>query len=248
MKLIYPKNKKVALKELSAASDYLKHIKCSLPLPKKAVLCPIGALTKYVENHYQYKKYNCEGDIYVLQGQDACFVTNFGIGAPGMAMVLEVLIALGVKEFVLLGIAGSLQPEVLPADMVLCSAALCDDGVSPNYTTDELALPHKKLTEKIGKLLTKDGLNFHLGPTWTTDAIFRETKAEVAHYQKHNLLTVEMEASAFFAICARKKVKAAALFVISDLLANLKWEPHFGEKAIFRNLETTLLKSLEALK
>ena len=67
-------------------------------------------------------------------------------------------------------------------------------------------------------------------------AIFRETAEEVALYQKKNIISVEMEASAFFAICQQKKAKAAAAFVISDELHRLKWEPHFGEKPIFQNL------------
>lgn len=249
MKILYPKNKKHALPEISSPSDYLRHIRCDLKLPKKAVLCPIGALTKYVENHSKFKKYNCESDIYVLEGKDCCFVTNFGIGAPGMAMALEVLIALGVKEFILLGIAGSLQPEVEPGDMVLCDRALADEGVSCHYQKpQEFATPSKTLTAKLGATFKKAKLNFHTGATWTTDCIFRETAAEVAHYQKHNILTVEMEASAFFSICARRKAKAAAAFVISDWLHEGKWDPHFGEKIIFKNLELIYEKSLETLK
>lgn len=248
MKTLYPKNKKYSLKEISSASNYLRHIRCNLKLPKKAILCPIAALTKYVENHTKFKKYNCEADIYVLEGKDCCFVTNFGVGAPGMAMALEVLLALGVQECILLGIAGSLQPEIVPGDMVLCDKALIDEGVSYHYIKpQEFAAPSSVLTKKVAAALRKDKIDFHTGPTWTTDCIFRETAAEVAHYQKHNILTVEMEASAFFAICAKRKAKAAALFVISDNLSEGVWDPHFGEKIIFKNLEVTFDKSLEVL-
>ena len=92
------------------------------------------------------------------------------------------------------------------------------------------------------------GHNYHVGLNWTTDAIFRETPQEVRHYQKQDVLSVEMEIAAFYAICAKRKVSGAAAVVISDELARLKWEPHFGEKEIFRNLEQIFLAAGQALK
>ena len=218
-----------------------------LRLPSKAILCPISSLTRYVDSHAKYKKYNCEADIYALTGEDLCFVTQFGSGAPGMTMALEVLIALGVKEFVFIGLAGSLQEEVQPADIVLCQEALCDDGTSPCYTSKEISQPHKPLFKALASQLTALGQNYHIGLNWTTDAIFRETAQEVRHYQKNDVLSVEMEIAAFYAICAKRKVQGAAAVVISDELARLKWEPHFGEKEIFRNLEQVFLAAQKAL-
>lgn len=248
MTILFPKHKKAALKEISSPANYVHHVAAGLKLPSKAVLCPISSLTRYVESHFKYKKYNCEADIYALQGQDVCYVTHFGCGAPGMAMALEVLIALGVKEFVFIGLAGSLQEEVQPADIVLCSEALCDDGTSTCYTAKETSRPNKALLSALAKQLTAAGKNFHTGLNWTTDAIFRETKEEVRHYQKNDVLTVEMETAAFYAICAKRKAKGVAAFAVSDLLANLKWEPHFGEKPIFRALEDIFTAALEILK
>lgn len=247
MTLLFPKHKKASLKEISSPAGYVRHVAAGLKLPSKAVMCPISSLTRYVESHYQYKKYNCEADIYALQGEDVCYVTNFGCGAPGMAMALEVLIALGVKEVIFIGLAGSLQEEVLPADIVLCSEALCDDGTSACYTAKESARPHKATAALLAKNLKTAGKNFHTGMNWTTDAIFRETKEEVRHYKKLGVLTVEMETAAFYAICAKRKVKAAAAFAVSDLLFNLKWEPHFGEKPIFRALEDIFTAAVKTL-
>lgn len=247
MPFLFPKKRKAALKELSGAKNYLKHIRCDLKLPKKAVICPLDSMTSFVQSQGDFKKYNCEADIYSDDKKGYSYVTGFGVGAPAMAMALEVLIALGVKEFVLLGIAGSLQPEAVAGDVTLCDGALADDGISAHYASGEWMKPSAALTKKLDGVLNKAGLCHHTGPTWTTDAIFRETAEEVAHYQKKNILTVEMEASAFFAICAQKKVKGAAAFVISDELHRLKWEPHFGEKAIFQNLRALYAAAVQTL-
>ena len=236
MSILFPKKNKVKLKELSGAKTYLKHLKCDIKLPSKAIVCPLSSLTKFALSQANFKHYNCEADIYVDEKKGYCYVTGFGVGAPAMAMALEVLIALGVKELVLMGIAGSLQPEAVAADLVLCDSAVADEGISKHYVPKEVLKPSAVLTKRLGTALKKEKLDYHVGPTWTTDAIFRETAEEVAHYQKKNVLTVEMEASAFFAICEQKKVKAAAAFVVSDELYRLKWEPHFGEKPIFQHL------------
>lgn len=247
MSLLFPKKQKSKLKELSGAKTYLKHIRCDLKLPPKAVVCPLSSLTNYALSQGNFKHYNCEADIYAEEKKGFCYVTGFGVGAPAMAMAVEVLIALGVKELVLVGIAGSLQPEAIAADVVLCDGALADEGISAHYVPDEFQRPSAALNKRLAGALAKAGLDFHVGPTWTTDAIFRETAQEVAHYQKHNILTVEMEASAFFAICARKKAKASAAFVISDELHRLKWEPHFGEKPIFQNLHAVYQAAVKTL-
>lgn len=237
MKILFPKNKKPALPGISSAANYVTHVAAGLKLPKKAVICPISSLTKYVTSHSKWKKYSCGMDIYVLEGTDLCYVTNFGYGAPAMATKLEVLIAQGVKEFVFIGLAGSLQEEVQPGDIVVCDEALCDDGTSPCYVTGETTKASKVFLSAMTKALKADKQNFHIGRNWTTDAIFRETKAEIKHYQKHNVLTVEMETAAFYAVCQKRKVKGVAAFGVSDKLYEYKWEICSGQREIYRALE-----------
>ena len=72
--------------------------------------------------------------------------------------------------------------------------------------------PKEELTKKIAHLANNQGY------TWTTDAIFCETKQEVLHYESLGASTVEMEASSLFACAKKRNVKASAIFVISDLL------------------------------
>jgi len=248
MSILFPKHKKSLYREISTPANYVQHIAAGLKLPAKAIICPISSLTKYVLSHHKYKQYRCEADIYVLEGKNMCYVTNFGYGAPAMAMTLEVLIALGVKEAAFIGLAGSLQEEVQPADIVLCNEALCEDGTSPCYTAKETTRPNKVLFQKLAKNLTAKKQDFHIGRNWSTDAIFRETKEEVKHYQKHAVLTVEMETAAFYAVCQKRKIKGVAAFAISDKLYEYKWETHFGQRPIYRTLEVIFDSVQQILK
>lgn len=93
--------------------------------------------------------------------------------------------------------------------------------VFPNYPDKHRAEPLVTATEE---LLEARGESFHIGPSWTTDAIYRETISEVEQYANEGILTVEMEASAVFAVAAHRGVSAGAMFVVSDYLGPADWE------------------------
>ena len=70
-------------------------------------------------------------------------------------------------------------------------------------------------------------LKYHTGTSWTTDAPYRETLAEVKYYRDEGVLTVEMEAAAIFAIAKYLNIKAGAILTISDYLTEESWKLHF---------------------
>jgi len=61
--------------------------------------------------------------------------------------------------------------------------------------------------------------------------------AEVKKYQTEGVSTVEMESSALFAAAQYRMVELGTIFVISDSLAELKWQPGFHFKKIRIKLE-----------
>ncbi|ACC97588.1 Purine-nucleoside phosphorylase [Elusimicrobium minutum Pei191] len=248
--MIYNKDKKYSEKPLSGAQNYINHIKCDLSLPENIIICPVSMLTKIVQNNYKNKFYRLDGDIYILEKHNCAFVTNFGMGSPAFAMMMEVLVALGCKNFFLIGIAGALQKDIKTAEIVLCEKALRDEGVSANYIApgDAFSFPSKTLNKKLENVFKQEKRSFSHGPTWTTDALFRETVSEVLFYQKQGIVTVEMEAAAAFAIAEHHKVDLSAAFVISDSLASLKWEPAFGHKDIDKNMHILLDCCIKAFK
>ena len=231
---------------VSGAADYLKQTKTFMELPENIIMCPVNSLIKTVANNYKTKHVRLahEGDVYIFEKHNCAFAANFGSGAPALTVMMELLTALGAKNFVLTGYAGSLQKYLNAGDIVLCSEALRDEGVSSSYLPPgHSAYPDSGLTNKIKTAFETNKLPYKYGPTWTTDVLFRETAAEIKHYQTNGVHTVEMEAAAAFAISEHYKTKCAALFVISDQLANLKWEPAFGHDAIFASMQH-ILKTL----
>lgn len=163
---------------------------------------------------------------------------KFGVGAPVATIALEAGIALGLRRFMSIGTAGCLQRGVAIGDLVLCTEAIRDEGVSHHYLPAEArALPSPGLTERLRQALVETGATLHAGPSWTIDAPFRETVEEARHYQSLGVQTVEMEASALFAVAAYRRVEIASAFVVSDSLAELTWQPRFSDPSVIGGLE-----------
>ena len=171
-----------------------------------------------------------------------------GPGAPQTAIVMEELAAIGARRFVLVGLAGSLQPNLRAGELVLCSRALRDEGTSHHYAKPgAFARPSPRLTARLRGSLEQAGARFREGPSWTIDAPYRETVAEVRRYRRQRILTVEMEASAAFAVANSLGGEAAALFVVSDHLDEGGWEPRFQDSRVgMRNALHLAIAALSA--
>lgn len=176
-------------------------------------------------------------------------VGRFGFGAPAACARLESLIAYGVQWFVSIGYAGALQEELRIGDLVVCDKAIRDEGTSYHYLP---ASKHAYASQEMVRQLTQamERLNhpYRLGTSWTIDALYRETVAEIGHYRREGVATVEMEASALFAVAAYRGVEMGAMFAISDSLAGPEWESGFGSEELHKGLHTLLEVAVEGLR
>ena len=125
-----------------------------------------------------------------------------------------------------LGMAGALPSEVGFGEVVLCTAALRDEGVSHHYAPPtRYAYPSESLTDVLRQSLVARGTPFVEGPTWTIDAIYRETVDEAVAYRDEGVVTVDMESASLFRIARARDVEIAAIFAVSDhLLAGEEWQ------------------------
>lgn len=159
-------------------------------------------------------------------------VAGPAMGASYAVMVLEKLIALGAKEVLALGWCGGLQENLKTGSLVVPTRAVSGDGVSRHYLPDDTAPgPDPDLCRLLQDHLAAGAQPWQAGPIWTTDAFYRETEAQVRHYQGQGILAVEMELAALFAVGQFRRVAVAGLLVVSDELADLTWRPGFGSPA-----------------
>ena len=200
------------------------------PVPESIIFCYEGNLLERITSTESVEQvHGVGGGFYLLTETNNRIAVsgNNGIGAPGVSMLLEIYIELGVKRFINVGIAGGLQKTSHIGDVVVCTSAIRDEGVSYHYLKDPSApaLPSENLTNAFRQTLEHEDIRYTQGPTWTIDAFFRETIAEIQHYQQEGVVTVEMEAAALFAISTLRGVDMASGFVISDLIGELVWYP-----------------------
>jgi uridine phosphorylase len=201
--------------------------------PKSVILCYDNRILNYIEKNHDLLKYRAfGGDFWFLKetNNNVAVFGNFGLGSPMVATRMEELIQFGIKKFISIGEAGSLQKDLKIGEIVVCNKALRDEGVSSHYLKySKYAYAFKPLVNKITFSLQKQNISFKVGSTWTMDAIYRQTKVEIKKYQSENILTVEMELATMFAIAQYRKVEVGAILTISDSLADLKWNPKFHE-------------------
>jgi len=216
-----------------------KHPKFKPPIG--VIFCYSKRLLNFAIKNYKVKKADgFGGEFYLLKetNNEIGIIGNFGVGAPIVSTLMEEFIAFGVKRFLSIGEAGSLQKDLKVGCIVVCEKAIRDEGTSYHYLRPSKYIDaSKSMIEKIKKVLNNSKTKYKIGTTWTTDAPYRETLSEIKKYKKENVLTVEMEASAIFAIAKYRKVEAGAIFTISDYLLESEWKPRF-------HLTTKFLKRL----
>ena len=244
--MTYPKYKGKHFEE-SLVNPEISVRKIPKNMPKKVIICYQRTPVRYFKRKYKAKLkkiIKLFGKAQVYQYKDIGLVYMAGIGAPHACVAFEMLIAMGAKTFINIGAAGGLYHE----GIFLCDKAMRDEGTSYHYIPHgHFIYPDLKLTKKLGKAIEKQGVEYFEGTTWTIDAPYRETRAEVQRYAKKGIATVEMEASALFAVAKYRKVRIAAAFIVSDILGDV-WDPRFGHKAVKEGQKILVRAAVECLR
>jgi uridine phosphorylase len=152
-----------------------------------------------------------------------------GLGAPLCGGLLEEVIALGCRAFVACGSAGTLEPGTPIGHVVVPTSAVRDEGTSYHYVpAGRVVAPSPEALAAVEATLQAHGVAYTLGKTWTTDAFYRETRARVDRRRAEGCITVDMEASAFFALAQFRGVAFAHILYAADDLSGETWDARDG--------------------
>lgn len=220
---------------LFSASDFLKSKNISFSLPKTVIMAPCSDMGKTLAR-FSVRSYKLSADIEIINSELA-FIHNFALGAPLCVFLAELAAALGAENFILLGTAGALTEGLASGDKVLCRGAFSDEGTGRHYFEGEYISSSRM--DSLQELAVKAE-----GFTWTTDAVFMETRSAVERYAQKGCLTVDMEAAALFAFAKARGLKAGAVFVVSDSLSGGEWRPAKNARPlkVLRALSEELIK------
>lgn len=160
-----------------------------------------------------------------VHGADRLCVTMAFCGAPGAAVTLEELHAMGCKKFIVCGGAGALTKDSRVGEIIVPVSAVRDEGTSYHYLEPSCEVEcHKEAVETAVSCLREMGIPFKTGKTWTSDAIYRETPEMVELRRSQGCVTVEMEAAAFFAVSQYRNIPLAQLLYAGDDVSGEAWD------------------------
>ena len=158
-------------------------------------------------------------------------VFNPGVGAPAAATSLEGIIGLGATKIIGCGGAGIVKQGFDVGHIIVPTGAVRDEGTSHHYQPVEVAVvPHPLAVDAIDAELSDAGVPHDKGLTWTTDAIFRETPEKVARRREQGCISVEMEASAMFAVAMFRGAVYGQLLYAGDDVSAQTWDHRHWEK------------------
>lgn len=142
------------------------------------------------------------------------------VGAPFAVLVAEQLIASGCRHIIGYSSSGAVANDLRLPCLVVPDRAVRDEGTSYHY------LPPADWVESrggLGDILARHarqcGLPVHRGPTWTTDAPYRETRSQIERHRADGVLTVEMEAAALMALSQVRDVQVTSLLHVTNTFA-----------------------------
>ena len=145
------------------------------------------------------------------------------IGAAGTVGLLEESIAKGGKKFVVFGSCGTLDKDISVGNFIIPTAAYRDEGTSYHYmpASDYIEV---KTSGKLSEIMTELKLPHIKGKTWTTDAIYRETRNNMLKRKSEGCLTVEMECAAVMAAGQFRDIEVYQYLYAEDNLDSDEWE------------------------
>jgi len=155
---------------------------------------------------------------------ETIYVLPIPVGAPQAARMLEVLNARGVKKFMVCGGAGTLDDKKTGERVLVPTSAVRDEGTSYHYLPPSREVQMNPYVQGvITKTLINEKVDYMPVKTWTTDAIFRETKDVVELRKSEGCDVVEMECSAFLAVSQHLGLTTGQLLYAADYLSKDGW-------------------------
>ncbi len=142
------------------------------------------------------------------------------IGAPALALFLELLKKLEIKEVLALGWAGKFKGSTLKIeDLLLPEKAISFEGTSKFYYSNKkkVFFPDKELKKRLEKELELGGIPFKKGSILSVDApIAFEKREELINRFEKKVDAMDMETSCLFAVSASLQIKTCVLHFIID--------------------------------
>jgi uridine phosphorylase len=196
----------------------------NIEVPAVCILDPDGDMVRRLRKEGRSKPfegwpcYHTQLDAFELAGQTVGIV-GCAVGAPFAVLIAEELFESGCRLLLSVTSAGQILPAGPTPYFVIIDRALRDEGTSYHYAAaSEYAEADAVLVALADDALKAANLRAIVGPTWTTDAPFRETAEAIEAARQRGILAVEMEAAALYTF---GRVRQASVLCIAHVTNTL---------------------------
>lgn len=150
-------------------------------------------------------------------------VTSTGMGCPSTAIAAEELINVGAECLIRIGSTAALQPHIRLGDLIVSTGSMKNEGTSRFFFPDQFpAVPDfdltRELIDTLGEMRAELGYASYYGLNATDDAFYGEDEQWIEKLSNYGLLNIEMESSALFTVCHRRRKRAAMISAVSGNL------------------------------
>jgi len=207
----------------------------AVDVPRVCILDPDGDIVRRLRQDGRAQAldawpcYHTRLDVFTL-GDGQVGIVGCAVGAPFAVLIAEELFASGCRFLVSLTSSGQITRSGPTPYFVIIDRALRDEGTSYHYAgPSEYADADAALVARAAAALEALHVPVFVGPTWTTDAPFRETAEAIEAARARGILAVEMEAAALYAFARSRGVAVLCLAHVTNTMGQAGQDFEKGE-------------------
>ena len=160
-------------------------------------------------------------------------VTSTGMGCPSAAIAAEELMNIGAECLIRIGSSAALQDDIKIGDLMISTGSMKNEGTSRFYVPD--CFP----ADLYGKV--------YYGINASDDAFYGETQEWIDKLSALGCLNVEMESSALYTVCHKRKKRAAMISAVSGNLVTGEVIYETANEGLARGWDEEIKIVLEAI-
>jgi uridine phosphorylase len=207
----------------------------TVDVPSVCILDPDGDILRHLRKSGRATRFDAwpcyHTALYVFHlGGQTVGILGCVVGAPFAVLIAEELFACGCRFLISLTSAGQINAAGPTPYFVVIDRALRDEGTSYHYAAPaEFAEADPHLVATAAGALKQAGLRILVGPSWTTDAPFRETVEAIEAARAKGILAVEMEAAALYTFARVRAKSVLCLAHVTNTMGQTERDFEKGE-------------------
>lgn len=158
-----------------------------------------------------------------VNGAAIAFYLTYMSSPEAAGCLEEARCLIGADRYIMFGACGSLDNGITRGKIIVPDYAYRDEGLSYHYLAPEEYIKIEN-ADKVADFMKRKGIPCVVGKTWTTDAIFRETKNKVERLRREGCIAVEMECSAMQSVCSFYGLQFYSFLFAGDYFEPGEWK------------------------